>query len=634
MKVSYNWLQSHFDKKLPAANDIANALIFHSFEVESLEKIDGDEIFDLKILPDRAHDCLSHLGIANEISLVMDLPYPKDLYKKVEDISKKPCDFSVEIEDETLCRRYIARVIKNISVKESPKWLKERLESIGQRSINNIVDSANYVMFDVGQPLHAFDMDKLKGGIVVRHAKKGEKMTTLDGKDVALSEEMLVIADEAGSLAIAGVKGGNRAGVTEKTKNIVLESANFDPVSTRRTSTKLDLRTDASKRFENEISPEIAKEGVEFFTSLIFELAGGEIAPIIDKYPNPISPRKIVFTVKEIEAILGEKISEKKILEILEKIGAEPKGVAGKIEIIVPAKRLDINVREDVAEEIGRVYGYEKIPTLLPEKISGFKQNPNYLFAMKVREVLKSFGFTEMYGYSLCAKGEVEVLSPLAEDKKFLREDLMTLMKEKIKMDRNYIVFDTDPVKLFEIGTVFSPDGENLHVAIGMGFKSKKLNRGKEEADNIIGKLESELGMKIKKPKIVSDDTNYIVEFDFNEAVEGVSAPKIVAKVLGDEHICYKKISLYPRIIRDVALFVPASADSKEIEKVIAKNAGDLLYGEPILFDVFEKDGKKSLAFRIIFQSYEKTLSDGEVNEIMQKIITKLEENNNWAVRK
>ena len=263
MLISYNWLQTYFKEKLPPADKVAEVLIFHSFEIESVEKHSDDFIFDVKVLPDRAHDCLSHRGVARELSVHLGTKVVED--KKPLGVSggkpKRP--LSINVKEPTFCLRYTSLLIEGIKIGPSPGWLKSRLESIGQKSINNVVDATNLVMFDLGQPLHAFDADKVKGGIEVRMAKDGEKITTLGGKEITLEKDILVIADDEAPLAIAGIKGGNKAEVDAGTKNIILEAANFSPVSVRKTSKRLGIQTDSSKRFENELSPETAKEAIE-----------------------------------------------------------------------------------------------------------------------------------------------------------------------------------------------------------------------------------------------------------------------------------------------------------------------------------------------------------------------------------
>src|SRR3989344_2409791 len=261
MKISYNWLKWYVPKA-PDANKLADIFNYHLCEVESLEKRpDGDTIFDLKILPNRAHDLLSHRGVAREIASLLDIEYvdPTPKYKIPASIKASTDKSELKIDIQTsLCRRYMGRIIRRIKVSPSPEWVKKHLESIGQRSINNMVDAANLLMFNTGQPAHVFDLDKLaEEGLIVRQAKTGEQITTLDNKEVRIGVKDIIIADSKNVLGVAGIKGGKIAEVDNKTKNIILEVANFDPVSVRKTAQALNIFTDARKRFENDLSPEL-----------------------------------------------------------------------------------------------------------------------------------------------------------------------------------------------------------------------------------------------------------------------------------------------------------------------------------------------------------------------------------------
>src|SRR3989338_92095 len=302
MKISRNWLQTFFNAPLPDARALSDALTFHAFEIESVE----NDVLDVKVTPNRGHDCLSHRGIAKEISAILNIPMKSDLLSAdprgvLSSVPRTPLGLEITIGNLALCARYIAGYIRGVKVGPSPDWLRENLEAIGQKSINNIVDAANFVMFNLGQPLHAFDASKLASKseqstvnsqqflIHVRNAKKGEKITTLDDKEYALSESMLVIADgnSGKAIGIAGVKGGKTAEVSEATTDIIIESANFDGVSVRKTAQALKLRTDASQRFEQGISPELAGYGMRAVTDLILKVAGGEIIGFVDEYPTP-----------------------------------------------------------------------------------------------------------------------------------------------------------------------------------------------------------------------------------------------------------------------------------------------------------------------------------------------------------
>ncbi|PCI30337.1 phenylalanine--tRNA ligase subunit beta, partial [Candidatus Wolfebacteria bacterium] len=283
MLISYNWLQSYFEKTLPSPDRVGELFNKHSVELESIEKVGEDYVLDLGVLPDRAHYMLSHVGCARELSAIINEPL-KDL-GLVPIETGDTNDLSVKIENEDFCRRYIGRRVENITVGDSPDWTKNFLGAIGERSINSVVDATNLVMLDRGQPLHAFDADKIVGGIVVRAAKEGEIITLLDDVEITLSVDDSVISDDNGALAIAGVKGGKRAEVTRETKNIILESANFEPVAVRKTSRRLKLINNSSKRFENEITPDMAEVGMDWVSLLLREISTSKLVfgPLVNK---------------------------------------------------------------------------------------------------------------------------------------------------------------------------------------------------------------------------------------------------------------------------------------------------------------------------------------------------------------
>ena len=312
MKVSRKWLQKYIEEELPSVGVIADKLTMSAFEIESIE---NDDVIDVKILPDRAHYALSHYGVAADIAVAFGYTLkPKNEIKLPQPARTV---LAVEIEDPKLCRRYTGAIIKGIKVGQSPAWLKESLEAIGQRSINNIVDATNYVMFSVGQPTHVFDLNKLEinpsadGGykIAVRKLTGDEKIVALDNKPYELKSGTLVIADgnSGKTLAIAGVKGGAEASVDLNTTDILLESASFDPVMVRKTGRSLGLVTDAQKRFENELTPELAIQGLSDLIKLIMEIAGGTIEGYVDVYPKPVKPFKLGVSLREINEILGIK---------------------------------------------------------------------------------------------------------------------------------------------------------------------------------------------------------------------------------------------------------------------------------------------------------------------------------------
>lgn len=326
--ISYKWLASHFGNNIPSPEDVSTLFMKHLCEVEGMEKRGEDIIFDLKIMPDRGHDLLAHRGIARELSVLAGVPMKNGSIEKFS-LSQVTL-LRVSVADNKLCPRYMGRVIEGVHVGESPAWLRERLESVGQRSINNIVDITNYVMLELGQPMHAFDIDKLaraKDGsvdIMVRKAKDDERMVTLDNKDIVLTSDTLVISDSVRVLAVAGVKGCKDAGVDKNTTAIVFEAANFDAVSTRKTSSRVGIRTDSSRRFEHDISPALSSGAMDLATELLLEICpSAKVGDVVDVLARPLKNYKVGIALSELNGILGTALSHKDVQDILARLGFE-----------------------------------------------------------------------------------------------------------------------------------------------------------------------------------------------------------------------------------------------------------------------------------------------------------------------
>ena len=610
MKISYNWLQNYFEEELPNLEEISEGIIFHSFEVEDIEKIGDDNILDIKILPDRAHDCLSHFGIAKEVAAIFNIKIKEKKYKIFE---KKPTKLEIEVKDDK-CLRYMGRIVKNIKVEESPKWLKEKLSAIGQKPINNIVDAANFIMYDLGQPIHCFDLDKLKSNkIIVRSGVVGEKIITLDKKEINLDDSILIIGDEADPLAVAGIKGGNKAEVDLNTKNIVIEVANFDAVTTRKTSKKVGILTDAVKRYENELSPELAGHAMDGITDLIWELTGGEVEDVVDIYPKKVTQRKVSVSVDYINKRLGSFFSKEDIEKAWKKLNFSYIEKNNEFEIDVPYLRIDITGPHDLVEDVIKILGYEVLQERLPEIKLETKINETFSKMLSARSKLLNDGYSEVMTYVFRDKGEVEVLAS-ASDKKFLRTNLTDGLKESLKLNQlNAPLLEMSEIKIFEIGTVFLKDKEEIHVA----YNDKK---------NII---ENTLEKFVEEKLSPEEHKNFLLEIlsvrrrhDSQGSSEETFLPQI-----------FTPWSNYPFITRDVAVWIREEDTPLELEKLLKDEATDLLVRPPYMFDSFTKNGKTSYGFRLIFQSYEKTLTDDEINIIMAKISHKIKENSRWELR-
>lgn len=789
MLISYKWLQEYFNDKLPNPKKIEEVLTMYSYEISEVLENKDDFIFNIDILPNRAHDSLSYFGIAREIGILFDL---KTKFPNVESIkvdkNLKSSDFlTLKIENPNECRRATKRLVVDVQVKESPNWLKEKLSKFGQKSINNIVDITNFVMMETGQPVHAFDFDKLATGtndkknISIKFANKGEKITTLDENHYVLDENVLVIHDDKKPLDIAGIKGGIDTGIDEKTKKIVLSVCNFNPKSIRKTSKKLGLQTEASKRFEADISPELVFTAMQRLSQLVSELSGGKLSEdILDEYPRKSNPYKMGVSINEINKILGTEIKEKEFEKILNKLGFEYKKIkpldeikkilpelegkpykfgasvsfdapnyfdcssltsylfaqagiqiprvsvdqyvfgkeisekeakfcdiifsntengkihyetvdfikgtkikegvdhcgfylgdgkslhasrfsGNKVEVqnikdnpsfktivgyrrftdneeryvlTIPYYRNDIRIKEDLAEEIGRIFGYENISYDLPKEISKPKIDKAFYYSNLIKNFFINEGFSEVYNYAFVDSGEVELLNPLAGDKKYLKNNLIDGIKDSVgKNSTRLALFGIEKfsgLKIFEIGKIYKKENEQINLCFVINEK---------ETEDILKKLWNVLNSKMdkfNKENIVGLD---IVEINIENLIDKLPEVNSYEKLFKefsenykDTKIKYKNISQYPFVLRDIAIWVPAEIKSEEILDVIKENAGDL-FVQSKLFDEYKKADKVSYAFRLVFQSQEKTLTDEEVNQIMENVTSKLNSKNGWNVR-
>jgi phenylalanyl-tRNA synthetase beta chain len=669
MLISYNWLQKYFKETLPAPEKIAEALTFHVFEIEEVKEMGNDTVFDIKVLPDRAPYALSHLGIAKEVSAILDLPIVKKEERKI-DLVPDVKEVLVDIEDRDACLRYIARRIENIHVKNSPDWLKSALENLNQRSINNIVDSINYVMLDTGQPLHAFDSDKVKGKISVRYAREGEMITTLDNKEINLDPAILIIADDESPLAIAGIKGGKKAEVTETTKNFIIESANFNSTLIRRASAKINIKSEAAKRYENHITSEFAEIGINNVTELIKELNPEiKIGQINDNYLRREEDAIIRISFEYINGVLGTDISSEEIRKIFVRLNLRYKEEAECIYITPPKERLDLKIPQDIAEEVGRLFGYENIkPTISDFIKTNFKTdlNKRYLWSERIRDILIENGFSEVFTSTLSSRGQYEI-EKSASDKNFIRNNLSENILKSLEQNLyNAPLLGLSQIKIFEIGKVFTESGEQTSLCIAIAnTKNHKgeYNSVNEEIRQVREHLIEELGSKLNSVCTIDDaggililkgkavgkinEVDGLMELNLDALLEPLLEEKInfeIYKANIQEVKRYRPVSQYPFVLRDIAVFVPTEeeADIKKKESQVK----DLLttYGTDLLvridlFDIFTKTFKEtgeiktSYAFRLVFQSPERTLTDEEINKIMDRITHKVDDTCGWLVR-
>jgi len=722
MLFSYNWLQSFFQKKLPNPGKLAELLTMHSFEVEEVKRFGGDFDLDIDILSSRGPDCFSHIGIAREIAALLNCKLRIVNGKIIEDKKLKAKDFvSVDIKDKNTCPRYTARVIVDVKVAPVPRWIQEKLTVCGLRPINNIVDILNYVMLETGQPLHAFDFEKIEADkrgyqrglqpthhppaacgpltrkIIVRFAKKGEKIKTLDEEEYELdsnppttrqgkntNSDILVIADSKEPLAIAGIKGGKKAEITNQTKIVVLEAANFNQKIIRRGSRKIDLKTDASWRFEHGIDPNLTEIAINRAAGLIQDISGGKITQgLVDFYPKKVLPKKIKLDLDYVEGLLGVKIPQKEIIKILKslnfKIIQHLKSNIQHLIVEVPTFRLDINIPEDLIEEIGRIYGYQKIPSTFPMSILiPPKRNLEIFWEDMAKNILKEAGFSEVYNYSFISnlqlttynlqlKNVIEVENPTSADFQYLRPSLIPNLLKNIQKNQKFF----KEIRIFELGKVFKIANLKFQNA---NFLEKRMltalltgeafYQAKGVVDSLLNKMgisniwfaeyqptpeDSKISIwqprKCAEIKIDGEEIGFLGEISPKILEILKIGGKVVVfdldfeklqKISSEEHE-YQPIPKYPAAIRDLAILVPQKVRVAEVLNKIYDAGGNLIR-DVDLFDIYEgeelPEGKKNLAFHIIYQSADRTLSSKEIDEIQQKIIKAFQEEPEWEVRK
>lgn len=659
MLVPVEWLREYADFDL-APEDLAERLTLSGLEVEEITEVEGEKVFSTYVTPNRP-DQLSVVGVAREVSALLRTAFKPPKHEFSEGDTPASELATVDIESPVNCPRYSARVITGAEVTESPQWMQKRLIQGGMRPINNVVDSTNYVLMELGQPLHAFDYDLIADHrIIVRQANPGERITTIDGEARALDPEILVIADPKHAVAIAGVMGGFDSEVSWSTKNVLLESAHFNRLSIRRTARALGMSTEASYRFERHVDPELTVYALDRVAQLIQQTGGGTIAKgIVDNYPRKTEPLVLSIRPKRADLILGIHVTAEEIEDYLSRLGLEVLGTEnGRIIVKAPTFRQDIEREEDLIEEVGRLYGYDRIPAKLPSgEMPQGQDSAEGAFASRISNVLLCSGLQEVVTGSMAAPfGEeqmVAIRNPLSENLGRLRKQLVLDLLGVICYNASR---GTRDIGLFEIGRIFEAQDESLiieRMSVGAALMGSmwdegwNVDRSGQKADfflckgivqnlldrldvhdvlfkpiesglfhptraavieaggaqiGIIGEINSDLGEEIGLP-----DRAYAFELDIEALME---------KSIGME--AYKPISRYPAVTRDLAVVVAEETPYRLVEELLVKGAGDLLES-CTLFDVYSgpplADGRKSLAFSIVFRSHERTLRDEEVDE-------------------
>ena len=645
-----------------------------------------EDIIDFEITPNRP-DCFSIEGLGRETaaSLGKEFKNPRKNLDELKVEDKKEIEgLKVDITAPDLCYRYIARVVKNVKIVPSPEWMVRRLKACGIRSINNIVDITNYVMLELGQPMHAFDINSIEGKhITVRRAKNGEKITTLDGQERELNEDNLVIADDKKPVAIAGVMGGENSEIEKTTKTVVFESAVFYGGSVRKTAKKVGLRTEASSRYEKGLSSENAIRAINRAVELVELLGAGEaVDGKVDVYPTKQKINKIKLDVERINELLGTNISEKEMIEILGRLDIKVEdGFA-----IAPYFRMDLEFVADIAEEIARFYGYDKLDTTLikAEATLGVRTKEQNI-EKKIEDVLVNNGFSEIYTYGFVGEKDlekskisqslidnaIEISNPLSDEYKLMRPTTIPSMMQTLALNNNR---KNQNVKLFDISRNYRningevekgevPLQENI-LTIGMYgedsdfYTLKGIIENVLEASNvnhydIVKEKENnsyhpgrcaniKVGLDIIAT-IGEVHPEVLMNYDINKRcyLAELNITKVVK--YSKQNKKYQEVPKFPAVERDIAIVINEDIEVGAIEQAITKKSKRLLKGkkeleEIKLFDIYRDEkigkGKKSIAYSLIFRDKQKSLSDDEVNPVMEEITKELEEKFGATLRK
>lgn len=632
-------------------------------------------ILDFEITSNRP-DCLSIVGMARETAATLGTSYKMpNLNYTVKSSDNINNILKVEVKDD-LCRRYMARGVKNVKIAPSPKWMQEKLFDAGVRPINNIVDITNYVMLELGQPMHAFDKRQISSGkIVVERAKDGEKFVTLDEVERNLNSDFLCIKDGENIVALAGIMGGLDSGIKDDTIEIIFESANFDGTNVRVNSKKLGLRTESSSRFEKDIDPNLAALAIDRACALIEELDCGEIIDgTIDIYNKRKEQHTLTVDSVWVNKFLGTNLSKEEMKRCLDSLDLKTNINGDNLVIDVPTFRIDINIKEDIAEEIVRIYGYNNVPATIIKTVTEREpKNKKQILDDLVANIMIASGLNQSISYSFISpktfdkinlsndsylRNVVKIKNPLGEDYSVMRTTTLPSMMESLA--RNYSR-NNDLVRLFEIGKTYIPDEDENNLPTEKNILTIGIYG---EADyyalkGVVENLFDALGIKSASFKRMSENPSYhpgktaeIVIGRNSLAILGEIHPD-VAENYGVEVDCYvaeldldriyaktvksyKPLPKFPAVTRDIALLVDDVILVQEIENVIKKSGGNLVESVK-LFDIYKgaqiPEGKKSIAYAIIYRDPSKTLTDKDVNKVHDKILKSLEQKLNAQLR-
>ncbi|MBI5664064.1 MAG: phenylalanine--tRNA ligase subunit beta [Nitrospirae bacterium] len=676
MKASYNWLKDFVDINVPP-RELAHILTMAGFEVEAVEETEDDAIFDIGITPNRP-DCLSIRGIAREISAILGVPF-KDISVAIDkEEGEGPV---VIINNPELCPRYSSRIVYGVKPGPSPDWLSKRLESCGIRSTSNIVDVTNYLLLEIGQPMHAFDLDKLAGKkIVVGEVGKADTFTTLDDEERRLSSNMLLIWDAEKPVAIAGVMGGQNTEVSSGTVNILLESAYFNPSSVRRTSKSLNLSSESSYRFERGVDPEAVTIALDRAAQMIVEIAGGITTKITDACPGHYGPRTITVALNKISSVIGVDLEEFFIKKSLLNLGFKIEGEGETITVTPPTFRNDVERDVDIIEELARLYGYDKIPATLPVmQMSPAPEHKTQQLIKTLKDSMVKSGFSEVINFSFMSPESLDKLNlplndrrrnfiyiknPLRKEDSVMRTTLVPALLSNVSMNLNR---GEKRLAFFEISNVFLPSTrklpdettqmaavyhkgptpsiwhskhagfydlkgalENVFATLNLSDISfvkdaaigPYLHPGKSCAIFIHNEKAGHMGVLhplVAEAYDINGDITVAEIYDITKILKAVPTKTT-----------YVSLPRYPYIERDAALVVHDDVTVSAVKEEILSIESDIIESVD-LFDIYKGKpmpiDKKSLAFSIRYRSASRTLTDNEVDKLHSEIISRLQRN-------
>jgi phenylalanyl-tRNA synthetase beta chain len=649
MKTSLEWLGT-FLQGLPSAQAAADSLTSAGLPVESIEKHGSDSVLDVEVTSNRG-DCLSHIGIARELSAFLNLPF-KETPTEVKE-SAPAADVRVRIDALNLCPHYTARLIRSVKVGPSPDWIRRRLEAVGVRPINNIVDVTNYVMMELGQPLHAFDFAKIAGGqIIVRSASRGESLVSIDGRKRELTPSMLVIADAQRPVALAGVMGGLDSEVSAATVNVLLESARFDPLSVRRTARFLAMKSESSYRFERGIDPALPARASLRAAELILQTAGGQLAPgVVQAGSDSVKKKTLSLRLSQIHRILGVVLPTAEIRAAFERLSLSPVIESDRIDVTVPTHRLDINEEIDLVEEAARVLGYDRIPTREEISIRLAPPDRDWITHEAICSLLVGGGYFEAITFSFVSDslrndfGPAPIRADAAVKKAdaALRPSLLPGLLQAVRFNE---ASGNASARLFEIGSVFpAGDGSKMHEHRAVAWVGGDIRHVRGIAEAMLARLDADRPVTVvpdSHPGFAKGAAGRIVWGDqtvgFLGQIDRAVAEKLSLRdvpaaaeielsplLIGSRQVPQlHPLPRFPAVRRDISLIVPENLRFEKIESLVKQL--NLEFMESIEFVTAYRGkpldaGSKSVTITLVFRSPSITLTSEQVEASVQKAI-------------